>query len=322
MTTNDKKLYENGCACVRWNSAERRYEVHVSCDGGDMQLDSSYTFTGNGANEDENLTKAKARCDVLSTGKPKEIEGYEVVYENGCAAVCRVTYKQVPSFSDDYRVYVLSTKANEYIKDETFNEGSDDARLEEAKRRCDNLAGRNGKRNIDEQDYPELHEKSFFYCGWATILGLAAFLLFWVGIVIKSGIFSSTGDDDCFLLYPFTSAGFDFFSVHWWQTILLILLSGLLGVFFWGLSRIRRFSPLYRMFVKAFGKTQTVLTAAVSGVVALYWAIIGLWRAIISPIPDALGYPHFIAATIYFAVIVWGIVDFMKYRKQPAWSAA
>jgi len=148
-------------------------------------------------------------------------------------------------------------------------------------------------------------------------LGLVVFFLFWIGIAIKSGVFSSIEDNVLFLTYPFTSVCLDFISAHWWQTFLLVLLSGSLGAIFCGLSCIRKISIHYRLFTKLFGKTQKIAWS----VFAPYWVIALGWR-LFFPITNAMGYPHFIAMTIYLTVIIWGIVDFMKHRKQPAWGVA
>jgi len=145
-----KNLYENGCACVRWNNAEKKYEVYASRDDGDMQLDSWYSFTGEGVHEDENLTKAKARCNLLKDGPTKTIEGREVVYSNGCAAVC-------DDEDDDYFVYVLDRDGSKYIKADGYYrwEHGKARTLLLAKKHCDRLAFRGERRRIFLSDYPD-----------------------------------------------------------------------------------------------------------------------------------------------------------------------
>jgi len=303
-TRTSDQLIDN----VRLNKAKRR------CDELSENLAKTPDNISGGAS-DYPLTKAKARCDLLKDGPIKTIKGDEIVYSNGCAAVCI-------DRDGDYAVNALDSNGRKHIHIRWFcrsQYGDENARTLAIKR-CDRIASRGERRKVFADDYPETCSELFYLsgCGLASIV----FLLFWAGVAIKSGVLSGMGDDDCILSFPFSNTGLDFFAAHWRQTALLALLPALFGAFFWGLSHIRRFSFTYRLFTKIFGATQAALTAAVWGVFTLYWAIVGLWRAIISPIPDALGYPHFIVATIYLAVIVWGIVDFMKYRKQPAWSAA
>jgi len=263
---------------------------------------------------------ARNFCDRWKVEPEKRHGGKEVVYENGSA------YALLDGFDYGCDVYVKDIKGEGYVKYRRHqhklsfhkNIGEinawNDAILF-AKELCDRLASREVKRCIDEEDYPDC---PYGHWGFGGILGGVVFFLFWIGVAIKSNhLFGAEGFDFFSKnTHPFSPNGLAVLLEHWWQVILLVALSALIGIAFWGLSRTRKFSIAYRVFVGTFGKAQAICTGLAWGVVGLYWTIIGLWRSIIRPIPDALGYPHFIVATIYLAVIVWGIVDFMKHRKR------
>jgi len=326
-TTNDKNLYENGCACVRWFRRDRHYEVLYSPDGdtkkarSDMFLVGRYEFdsnSGENKSSEMDISPAKALCDYWSVPPEKIIDGNPVVYENGCASVVR----------DDggrtYKIRIKNWKETAFLdnkfEDDSYRfvhgKKSEDEALVKAKKRCDEFSRRDDGRTINENYYPDFPYE--FSCLGACF-GAVVFLLYWIGFAIKSNLPITVDDGDCTIIetirFWFTDNGLNFLSAHWWQTTLLVLISILIGSVFWLLGGSRKFSLAYRLFVRAFGKIQALCTAVAWGVVALYWAVVGLWRSIISPIPDVLGYPHFIAATIYLAIIVWGIVDFMNHRK-------
>jgi len=330
MTTNSNNLYENICACVRFFSADYHYEVLYSPDGdtkkarSDMFLVGRYKFDANcGENHSSemDIAPAKALCDLWSVPPKEMIDNMPVVYKNGCAAVVRHDGEG----GGVYKIRVKNKKGTDFIETDTYDDEyglkfihgqtSEEEALAKAKERCDEYAGRDNGRTIKPDLYPDLDDlDAVFFTIFGAFLGCAAFLLYWIGFTLKS--------NSGFLFFLFTDNGLDFIASHWWQTGLLVIFSFIIGIAFWALARIQRFSITYRLFVRAFGKVQAICTGVIWGVVGLYWAVIGLWRSIISPIPDALGYPHFIAAAIYLSVIVWGIVDFMKHRKQPVWSAA
>jgi len=355
MNGNKQNLYENGCACVRLHPGKdgmiSRYEVLFSEGGNldkprdEMMVVARYFTHYFERYPDEKAAAFRAArifCDRWKSGPEKRRGRKEIVYENEHA------YALLDGFDHECVVYVKGRKGKKYIEHDRFerelsyrdNIGEmapwDDS-ISYAKEICDRYALRETKRHIDERDYPD-YPHEYWVAGGA--LGVILFLLFWVGVAIKSN--SIWGPDGLFVLdhieifasgktkevyalsqaNPFSISGLHVLAQHWWQTLLLILLSVSLGMFFWWLSRIRKFSVVYRVFTHAFGKAQALATGALWGVFALYWAAIGLFRSVkygwrfISPIPDALGYLHFIVATIYLAVIAWGIVDFMKHRKR------
>jgi len=337
MIPDNKNLYENGCACVRWFGRDRHYEVLYSPDGdtkktrSEMFLVGWYEFdsnSGENKSSEMDISPAKALCDLWRVPPEKMIDRDPVVYENGCASVVRDDRRRT------YKIRIKNWKETTFLdgefEDESYNsykfvhgEKSEDEALVKAKKICDEMSRRDDGRTINEKYYPDFPYE--FPC-WGVCFGFFVFLLYWIGFAIKSNLPVIVDDGDVrvveTIIFFFTGSGLDFLAEHWWQVGLLVLVSILIGYAFWMLGKIHKFSLAYRIFVRAFGKIQAACTAFVWGLVALYWAIIGLWRSIISPLPDALGYPHFIAATIYLAVIVWGIVDFMKYRKQPARSTA
>jgi len=336
MTTESKNLYENGCACVRWFSHDHHYEVLYSPDGNtkkarsDMFLVGRYKFDENGGethSSEKDIAPAKALCDRWSVPPEEMIDSMPVVYKNGCAAVVRHDGEG----GGIYKIRVKNKEGTDFIDTERFDEEygfkfihgqkSEEEALAKAKERCNEYAGRDDGWSIKPDLYPDLHDPTTPVV-FGSLIGGIAFLLYWIGFALKSNFLLAVGDvdRDCLLGetigFLFTGNGLDFITSHWLQIGLLIIISLVIGIAFWVLGRIRRFSITYRLFVRAFGKVQAICTGVVWGVVGLYWTVVGLWRSIISPIPDALGYPHFIAVAIYLAVIVWGIVDFMKHRKR------
>jgi len=328
MTANSAEnpnLYENGRACVRslYQDGKPRYYVLFSEDGNlkkeysEMKREFDFSTTKNDRSEEENLEIAKLICDCCNSPqideyKEGEIKGCPIIYSKG--SVC-VTYV----YEGCYRLHIRSFSGGykHYFGRKLYELSKYFPNFSIAKVRCDRLASRESRRSISACD---TYDKDNFE-NLGQGLGTLVFMLLLVGFISKPNLFGIEVSAN-----PFTSEGLSLLLLDWWQILLCFLLAECFAAFFLGLSYVRRFSFSYRVFVKHFGIIQGFLHATLAAIITLYWTLYGIWRVLlygwksIFPPPEEIGYPHFGVMLIYIAVITWGVVSFMRYKKRKAFQ--